>query len=242
MVQVLAINSSPHMGKGFTAMILKQFLKGMKEKGAEIELFYTSKLNINPCKGCLTCWFSAEKKCSQRDDMDIILPKIADADIFIVASPIYVDGITGPMKNLIDRMLPLLDPYVELRNGHCRHPVREYSRPGKVVLVSSCAWWKVDNFDPMIMYIKAMCANMGREFAGALVRPYAGGMMYLKSTGKNIDDIFEATREAGQELIEKGEISIDNLKTISRELVPLDLYIKVFNQNMKDNVKSVREK
>lgn len=66
--------------------------------------------------------------------------------------------------------------------------------------------------------------------------------MYLKSTGKNIDDIFEATREAGQELIEKGEISIDNLKTISRELIPLDLYIQVFNQNMKDNVKSVRGK
>ncbi|MHA1931799.1 MAG: flavodoxin family protein [Promethearchaeota archaeon] len=242
MVKVLAINSSPHMRKGTTALLLNQFLKSMKEKGAEIETFYTSKLNINSCKGCLNCWFSAEEKCSQRDDMDTILPKIADADIFIIASPIYVDGLTGPMKNLIDRMLPLLDPYVELRNGHCRHPVRKYSKPGKVVLVSSCAWWKKDNFDPMIMHIKAMCANMGREFAGALVRPHAGAMMYLKATGGNVDDIFEAISEAGRNLIEKGEMSIDNLNTISRELVPLDTYIQIFNQNMKANVKSVREK
>ena len=242
MVKVLAINSSPHMKKGLTAMILEQFLNGMKEKGAEIELFYTSKLNINPCKGCLTCWFSAEEKCSQRDDMDIILPKIASADIFVVASPMYVDGITGQMKNLLDRMLPLLDPYVELRNGNCRHPVRNYSKPGKVVLVSSCAWWKVDNFDSMIMHMKAMCANMGREFAGALLRPHSGAMAYLQATGGDMDDIFNALRASGQEVVEKGEISSENLKTIHRELVPLDQYIEFFNEGMINNVKAVRGK
>lgn len=139
-------------------------------------------------------------------------------------------------------MLPLLDPYVELRNGHCRHPVREFSKPGKVVLISSCAWWKRDNFDPMITYMKAMCANMGREFAGAIVRPHAGAMMYLKATGGNVDDIFNVIKEAGQELVDKGEISIGNLDTISRELVPLEQYIEVFNQNMKSNVKAFRGK
>jgi len=242
MVKVLAINSSPHMSKGSTAIILNQFLEGMKEKGAEIELFYTKKLNIKPYAACLNCWFSPEGKCSIRDDMDKILPKIAETDVFVVASPIYVDGITGPMKNLIDRMLPLLDPFVELRDGHCRHPVRDYSKRSKVVYVASCTWWKLDNFDPMILYMKAMCANMGREFAGALLRPHAGAMMYLKIKGNSIDDIINATKDAGRELIEYGKLSIENLKTISRELVPLDEYIRLFNQDMKNAVKSASKK
>ncbi len=242
MVKVLAINSSPRMSKGTTALILNLFLEGMKEKDAEIEKLYTQKLNIKPCTACFNCWFPTEGECSIRDDMDDILPKIAEADILVVASPLYIDGITGPMKNLIDRMLPLLEPFVELRNGHCRHPLRVYSKPGKVVYVATCAWWKLDNFDPMILYMKAMCANMGREFAGALLRPHASAMMYLKATGKSVDDIINAAKESGRELIENGKISSENLKTISRELVPLDEYIQLFNQGMEESIKSARKR
>jgi multimeric flavodoxin WrbA len=41
-MKVLAINSSPRMGRGNTALILNPFLEGMKGAGAEVELFYTS--------------------------------------------------------------------------------------------------------------------------------------------------------------------------------------------------------
>ncbi|WP_332882068.1 flavodoxin family protein [Methanosarcina horonobensis] len=53
-MKVLAINSSPRMDKGNTALILNPFLEGMKEAGAEVELFYTKKLNINPVQVSLT--------------------------------------------------------------------------------------------------------------------------------------------------------------------------------------------
>jgi multimeric flavodoxin WrbA len=242
MVKVLAINSSPHMNKGTTALILKPFLKGMKEKGAEIEKLYTQKLNIKPCTACFNCWFPTDGECSIRDDMDDVLPKIAESDILVIASPLYVDGVTGPMKNLIDRMLPLLEPYVELRNGRCRHPLRQFTKPGKIVYISTCAWWKLENFDPMIQYMKAMSANLGREFAGALLRPHAGPLKYLKATGNSVDDIINAAKDSGRELIENGKISSENLKKISRELIPLEEYIKIFNQDMENTVKSARNK
>jgi multimeric flavodoxin WrbA len=49
-MKVIAINGSPKMDEGNTARILNPFLDGMKEAGAEIELFYTSKLKIKPCQ------------------------------------------------------------------------------------------------------------------------------------------------------------------------------------------------
>ncbi len=55
-MKVLAINSSPMMGKGNTARILDPFLEGMREAGAEVDLVYTKKLDINPCHGEFNCW------------------------------------------------------------------------------------------------------------------------------------------------------------------------------------------
>ena len=107
-MKVLAINSSPRMDKGNTALILNPFLEGMKEAGAEVELFYTSKLKIHPCTGEFNCWIKTPGECLHNDDMKMLYPKIAEADVMVFAIPVYVDGVTGPMKNLIDdRMIPL---------------------------------------------------------------------------------------------------------------------------------------
>ncbi len=107
------------MDKGNTATILNPFLEGMKEAGAEVELFYTSKLNIHPCTGEFNCWLKTPGECLHNDDMKMLYPKIAEADIMVFATPVYVDGVTGPMKNFIDRLLPGIHPFFELREDHC---------------------------------------------------------------------------------------------------------------------------
>ena len=106
-MNVLAINGSPHMGDGNTAIILNSFLDGMSEAGAIVELFYTRKLKIGPCNGDMSCWFKNPGKCGQADDMQMLHPKIKEVDVIVWASPVYYAGITGPLKNLMDRQLPL---------------------------------------------------------------------------------------------------------------------------------------
>ena len=137
-MKAIAINASPKMEKGNTSAILTPFLDGIREAGAEVEVFYTKKMKINPCQGDLACWFKTPGKCSQTDDMEILLPKLAEAEIWVVATPVYVDGVSGPLKNLVDRLLPLVYPFVEPREGHSRHPIREVVKPVRLVLVSTC--------------------------------------------------------------------------------------------------------
>ena len=144
-MKVLAVNSSPKMGKGNTALVLDPFLEGMRETGAEVQLFHTNKLEINPCQGEFNCWLTTPGTCFQKDDMQRLLPKFAKAHVWVFASPVYVDGVSGPMKNLIDRLIPLLHTFVELRDGHCRKPLREGVTGGKVVLVSNSGFWELDN-------------------------------------------------------------------------------------------------
>ena len=92
-MKVIAINSSPRKDKGNTAQILNPFLDGIKEKGAEVEVYYTKELKIDPCRGDMTC-MRTTGKCFLNDDMEWLIPKIANSDILVFASPLYCDGIT----------------------------------------------------------------------------------------------------------------------------------------------------
>ena len=235
-MKVLAINSSPKMDKGNTALVLTPFLEGMREAGAEVELFYTKKLKVNPCQGEYTCWRKTPGECFQKDDMQVLYPRLREADIWVLAAPVYYSGLPGPMKNLIDRTLPLFEPFMELRDGHCSGNRREGTRNSKVVLVSSCGYWEMDNFDLMLNYMKVF------EFAGALLRPHADAMMPMMEMGGSLDDIFEAAKEAGRQLVRDGKMSDETLAIVSRELMPLEMYIQAGNQSFQQALDALGRK
>ena len=231
-MKVVAVNSSPNMDKGNTALILGPFLEGMREAGAEVELFYTRKLKINPCNGEFNCWIKTPGKCYQDDDMSIVFPRLVEAEIWVFATPLYVDGVSGPMKNLLDRLLPILHPFFELRDNHCRHPRREEARVSRIALVSNCGFWELDNFDAMIMHMKAASKNLGVEFAGALLRPQGPALRRVMALGMPVDDIFAAIKEAGRQLVVDGKMSPETLKIASREILPREEYIQIANQGV----------
>ena len=227
-MKVLAVNSSPKMEKGNTALLLEPFLEGMRQAGAEVERYYTRQLDVGPCQGELSCWLKTPGQCFQQDDMQWLLPKLADADLWVLATPLYVDGMSGPMKNLVDRIIPLMQPFFELQDGHCRHPRREGCKAGKLALVSVCGLWEMDNFDPLVAHVKAICKNAGREFSGALLRPHAAGLAALRQRVP-MEDVFIAARAAGRQLVESGCMSPEALATVGRELLPRDILIDSTN-------------
>jgi len=232
-MKVLAVNGSPMMDKGNTALILTPFLAGAKEAGAEVEVLYTKKLAVNPCQGEFNCWFKKPGNCFQDDDAALVRPKFARADIWVLATPLYVDGMSGPMKNLLDRLIPLIEPLIELRDGHCRHPLREGVKGGKVVLVSSCGFPEMDNFESLVSHVRAVCRNLNREFAGAVLRPSGPMLRILVDMGAPPGDIFDAAREAGRQLVREGTMATEVLDTVGREIVPREIFIEQANEHIR---------
>ncbi len=230
-MKVLAFNSSAMMAKGNTQRILGPFLEGMGQEGAEVELFFTKKLTIKPCQGEFHCWHKHPGKCFQKDDMQMLLPKLSEADVWVFGTPVYTDGVSGPLKMLLDRTIPLVQPFFELRDGHCRHTVPEGHKYAKVVLVSSCGFWEMDNFDPLLVHLKAYCKNASKEFAGALLRSCGGILGAPKEFGLPIDEILHAASEAGRQLVKDGKMAAETLDSISRELVPQEMYVQIVNQS-----------
>ena len=99
-MKVLGIMGSPRI-KGNTDLLLDEALKGAQNQGAEVEKIIVDKMNIAPCKEYYGC--ARDGNCVIRDDMDDIYPKLMDADIIIIASPMFFYSITAQLKALIDR-------------------------------------------------------------------------------------------------------------------------------------------
>jgi len=70
----------------------------------EIETVYLGHQRIGLCRGCRVCFDQGEEKCPLKDDLLLIKSKMKQADGILVASPVYVDDVSGTVKNWIDRL------------------------------------------------------------------------------------------------------------------------------------------
>ena len=241
-LKVLVFNSSPRKEKGNTALILNPFIECMREAGADVDLYYNYDLKIKPCRGCFNCWLKTPGICSQMDDMQWLLPKMNDADVLVYATPLYSYGMNGQMKNLIDRMIVLAEPFMEVAEGRSRHIVGDGEKLRKIVLVSNCGLWGIDNFDPLVVHVKKLCQDPPMEYAGALLRPHGEALRAMLDMGAPVGDIIDAAREAGRQLIVEGKMSQTTLDVISRDLLPVEVYVKMANEQFRRVMAKHKEK
>ena len=224
MKTVFAMNGSPSKEKGCTALLLAPFMEGMQEAGARVELFYASRLRIKPCS-CneMHCWNDTPAQCCIQDDMQDLYPRMKSADILVLAMPVYIP-FPGDMQNFINRLVPLMDPELELRAGRTRIRLYKDVNIRQVVLVGVSGWWELENFGRTMSIIQDLCATMNVEFAGALLRPHVNAM---KSQGKITHAgkmVLQGAHRAGLELIHNGAISPEAIEIIRRPLVPVNEY------------------
>jgi len=235
-MKVLAINGSPLKDKGNTARILQPFLDGLSDGGVGVELLYTRDLQILPCLEDFQCWLKTPGHCAQQDDMQMVHVKLRAADVWVFATPVFVWGAPGPLKNLMDRMLPLIEPFITLQSGHCSHPIREGTPRAKVVLVSTCGFWEMDNFDPLLEQMRTLCRVIGLDFAGALLRPHAPGFSTMLEMGAPVRDVLQAAHNAGRELATTGSILTATMAAVSRPVLARDDYLHFANQRFRQEV------
>lgn len=138
-MNVLVINGSPKADKSNTMYLTNKFIQGAGWTQAEI--IHLSQKNIQPCKGCFACWNKTPGNCVLRDDMNEILEKIIAADVIVWSFPLYYFSVPGPMKNLIDRQLPLNLPFMDENSENGEHPQRYDLSHQKHLLISTCGFW-----------------------------------------------------------------------------------------------------
>ena len=102
MKKILGVIGSPRK-RGNTHVLVSRILEGAEAEGAVTEMLFLGDLDIRECDGCHSCWKG--RRCSKKDDMNVIYPKIIESDIIIFGTPVYWYGPTALMKCFIDRFV-----------------------------------------------------------------------------------------------------------------------------------------
>ena len=102
MRRIVVLMGSPRK-HGNTDLLVNAFIEGAKENN-QVEVVHVSDYKVSPCRGCNVCYMNENHACAQKDDMKKIYLKLADADILVIASPVYFYGISAQLKTIIDRL------------------------------------------------------------------------------------------------------------------------------------------
>lgn len=98
---VLILSGSPRKG-GNSDLLCDEFARGAQEGGNNVEKIRVAAKKVAPCSACYYCREHGGA-CVHKDDMAEILQKMIDADVLVLASPVYFYSIDAQLKAVIDR-------------------------------------------------------------------------------------------------------------------------------------------
>lgn len=101
-MNILVLNGSPRP-KGNTKQMVDAFREGAISAGHTVEVVDVCKMKIGGCLACEYCHTKGAGACIQKDDMQEVYKLLENAEMLVIASPIYYHGISGQLKCVIDR-------------------------------------------------------------------------------------------------------------------------------------------
>ena len=160
--KITILNGSPRKN-GNTAMLCDAFTEGAGSAGHRVTRFDLGHLQIHGCLGCMKGGKNPAAPCVQKDDMLQIYPAYREADIVVLASPLYYWSFSAQLKAAFDRLFAVaeLDP--------------NYANPKKdCVLLMAAEGDTLDNWKPALDYYESLLRFLGWRDLG---RVLAGGVL-----------------------------------------------------------------
>lgn len=101
-MKILVLNGSPRPN-GNTKSMIKAFQEGAESARHQVDVVDVCRMKINGCLACEYCHTRGRGECAQKDDMQKVYSLLKEAEMLVLASPIYYHGISGQLKCVVDR-------------------------------------------------------------------------------------------------------------------------------------------
>lgn len=113
--KIVILNGSPRKS-GNTAALTAAFARGAQEAGNTVTEFFLGGMNIHGCRGCFDGGKDPDSPCVRKDDMEQIYPAYRQADVVVLATPLYYWTISGQLKTAFDRLFAVAECEPDYRN------------------------------------------------------------------------------------------------------------------------------
>ena len=108
-MNIIVLNGSPRPA-GNTKAMIEAYQAGAESAGHSVQVFDICKMNVHGCLACEYCHTKEDRVCVQKDDMQEIYPVLDEADMIVLASPVYYHGFSGQLQCAINRIYALDHP------------------------------------------------------------------------------------------------------------------------------------
>lgn len=118
----------------------------------------SDKGNIKPCVGCFGCWLKTPGQCVIKDGYDRMGALIHQAEEVTVISRYTYGGFSSFVKNVMDRSIGWVLPYMEIHHGEMHHQKRYPEEKPITFIFRGCAFTE-DEKAKARAYVEAVCLN-----------------------------------------------------------------------------------
>jgi len=154
--RILALVGSPRTG-GNCDVLVDEVLRGAAEGGATTQKVTLDRCTIGPCHACNACAKSGE--CYQRDDMDDLIERMKQSDVWVLATPVYWWGATAQFKLFLDRW------YAPWHGEQSR----ELFKNKTIIVIVTLGDSNPDTAEPTLQMLRRAFAYIGLELADTIV-------------------------------------------------------------------------
>ena len=222
-MHILALNSSPRDHEtSKTELVLEKFLEGARRAGASTETLYLRDYKIKHCLGCYGCWVQTPGRCLQKDDMtEVLFDKYLQADLVVLASPIYHATMNARMKLFVERTLPMMDPLAEM--GEAGGTPHRFDKMPRVVTLSVCGFWDPTMFQALSLTWR-MC--LGGDLIAEIYR-HSAEFLSMPEFQPQVQAVLDAVVKAGEEVVRQGQVKPETMAALTQDLAPADTLMRL---------------
>jgi hypothetical protein len=101
----------------------------LRSSGHEVRCFALAEMKLLACSGCWSCWVKTPGRCPQKDDFPALVREYVASDLVVFATPLRLGFVSALTKTMLDKLVVLFLPHIEIFEGEFIHSSRYDRHP-----------------------------------------------------------------------------------------------------------------
>jgi multimeric flavodoxin WrbA len=122
-MKITILDGNMNQAKSDYSIFIDDLVLQLK-KHHSVDYYPIDKMELQYCSGCWSCWWKTPGECSQKDGAEQIFRSYINSDFIIFTSPLIAGFTSSALKKIVDRLIVLLHPYIQMKMGESHHNKR----------------------------------------------------------------------------------------------------------------------
>ena len=168
-MNILILQGSPR-ANGNTAWMAEEYKKAAESAGHQVTIVDVAKKKINGCLACEYCHTKGDGACIQKDDMQELYPLMNEAEVLVLAAPIYYFTLCAQIQAPVQRMYCVNKPAKVKKMALLMSSYSPNVYDGAIGEYRGiCNYWQVENMGGVTAKVDEQKTDATRQKVIALV-------------------------------------------------------------------------